>query len=332
MPDIKTYLKIALEKKASDLHLCSGAFPMLRVDGDLQIIEAVLIENKALQESIKSFIPCEDIAHFSSQLDYDFSFSIEGLGRFRVNCFYQHHGLSLVFRIISDKIPSLDELHAPLILKKLAHLEKGLILITGSTGSGKSTTLSAIVNFINHHMKKHIITLESPIEYIYKNETCLINQRELGRHTKTVEAALSSALREDPDILVIGEMRDAESIRLALTAAETGHLVIASLHTNSAQESIDRLINVFPYQEQDFIRTILALSLQAVISQTLLKKKEGGRIAAYEIMMANSAIRNLIRENKIHHIFSSLQMGQAEGMITREQYIKQLILKGFVLE
>ena len=331
MSDIEKYLRIAVEKKASDLILCSGTIPVIRLDGDLLPISDDVLEKDVLNEKLKSIMPFENNQEFLQELDYDFSFSINDLARFRVNCFHQLRGPSAVFRIIPDTVSSLQAIGAPNIFNNLSSLSHGLILITGPTGSGKSTTMAAMIDYINTHSNKHIITIEDPIEFIHTNKNSIINQREIGVHTHDFHRALRSALREDPDIILVGEMRDIESIRLAITAAETGHLVISTLHSNSAQETIDRLVNVFPTDEQNLIRSMLSLSVQAVIAQSLLKKNDGGRVAVYEIMLASAAIRNLIRENKAHQIFSVIQTSQSEGMMTRDQYIKQLISQGIVL-
>ena len=331
MSAIEQWLRIAVEKKASDLLLSAGLAPTIRLDGDLLPISDEILEKEILSESLKALMPFGQNQEFLQTLDYDFSFSITGLARFRANCFHQLRGQSAVFRIIPDEVTSLQTLGAPNIFNQLCSLSQGLILITGPTGSGKSTTMAAMIEYINTHFNKHIITIEDPIEFIHTSKNSMINQREVGEHTHNFPQALRSVLREDPDIILVGEMRDLESIRLAITAAETGHLVISTLHTNSAQETIDRLVNVFPTDEQNSIRSMLSLSLQAVIAQTLQKKSDGGRVAVYEVMLANTAIRNLIRENKSHQIFSVMQTSQAEGMITREHYIKQLVSQGITL-
>lgn len=331
MINIQKWLKFAVEKNASDLHLSSGLVPMIRVDGDLVPISTEILEENFLNEALQSLMSFEQNQILVANCEIDFSFSILGLARFRANFFHQLHGISAVFRVIPEVIVPLEDLNAPDIFKKLCHFSHGLILITGPTGSGKSTTMASMIDYINTHESKHIITIEDPIEYIHVPKKSIINQREVGQHTRGLHSALRAALREDPDVILIGEMRDIESIRLAITAAETGHLVISTLHTNSVQETIDRIVNVFPSDEQNFIRSTLSLSLQAVIAQTLLKKKNGGRIAAYEIMLANMAIRNLIRENKAHQIISVMQTSQSEGMITREHYVKQLISRNIDL-
>lgn len=332
MHNIQQWLAIAVEKHASDLHLSAGLVPMARIDGALQPISEVILENDSLNEELKLLVPFEQRQKLIENFECDFSFSIEALARFRVNIFHQLRGISAVFRVIPHHIATLETLNSPAIFKKICELSHGLVLITGPTGSGKSTTLAAMIDYINTVLNKHIITIEDPIEFIHTSKKSIINQREIGQHTLGFHHALRSTLREDPDIILVGEMRDIESIRLAITAAETGHLVISTLHTNSVQETIDRMVNVFPASEQNFIRSMLSLSLQAVISQTLLKKKEGGRIAAYEIMLANTAVRHLIRENKMHQLTSIMQTGHEEGMITRAQSIKQLLAAGVVLQ
>ncbi len=331
MTSIQKWLKIAIEKKASDLHLSSGLVPIIRVDGDLLPIAEEIIEKEFLHEELKLLMGFEKYQQFIEDFECDFALSINDVARIRVNTFHHYNGLSAVIRIIPAKILSFEDLDSPDVFKKICELTHGLVLIAGPTGSGKSTTMSAMISYINTHFKKHIITIEDPIEAVHKSDQCIINQREIGAHTRDFHQALRSALREDPDVILVGEMRDIESIRLAVTAAETGHLVISTLHTNSTQETIDRMVNVFPAGEQNFIRSMLSLSLQAVVSQTLIKKKDGGRVAAYEIMLANSAIRNLIRENKIHQIYSVIQTGKSEGMMTRAQYIQELVSRGVFL-
>jgi twitching motility protein PilT len=328
--NIDALLKKAIEQKASDLHLSAGLGPMLRIDGDLQAIDGQALSADDLKKALLSIMTPEEQEHYNDDLEYDFSYQIEGMGRFRVNVFHQLRGPGAVFRVIPDEAVTLEAIEAPEIFKKICDKPHGLVLITGPTGSGKSTTMSAMIDYINAKEAKHVITIENPIEFVHKSKKCLINQREVGQNTKSFSMALRSALREDPDIILVGEMRDIESIRLAITAAETGHLVISTLHTNSAPETIDRIINVFPAGEQNLIRGMLSVSLQAVIAQTLLKKKDGGRIASYEIMICNSAIRNLIREGKVAQIVSSIQTGQSEGMVTREQYTELLKTAGLI--
>lgn len=328
--NIDALLKKANEQKASDLHLSAGLPPMLRVDGDLQAIEGKIFTSDDLKKALFSIMTPEEQEHYNDDLECDFSYQLQELARFRVNAFHQLRGPGAVFRVIPDEAVTLEAIEAPEIFKTICDKPHGLVLITGPTGSGKSTTMSAMIDYINAKEAKHVITIENPIEFVHKSKKCLINQREIGQSTKSFSMALRSALREDPDIILVGEMRDTESIRLAMTAAETGHLVISTLHTNSAPEAIDRIINVFPAGEQNLIRGMLSVSLQSVIAQTLLKKKGGGRIASYEIMICNSAIRNLIREGKVSQIVSSIQTGQSEGMVTREQYTELLKAAGLI--
>jgi twitching motility protein PilT len=332
MVTIQQWLIKAVEKQASDVHLCAGLVPMIRVAGDLVPLSEQILEKDFLNAQLQGLMSSQQYQQFIQNFDYDFSFSIAGLARFRANFFHQSRGPGAVFRIIPEKLLSLEDLNLPDVFKKICNFKHGLILITGSTGSGKTTTMAAMIDYINSHQCKHIITIEDPIELMFISKKSVINQREVRTHTLGFHHALHATLREDPDIILVGEMRDIESIRLAITAAETGHLVLSTLHTNSAQETIDRIVHVFPANEQGFMRSMLSLSLQAVISQSLLKKKEGGRVAVYEIMLANTAIRNLIRENKTHQIYSILQTAQAEGMITREQCIKQLMARGITLQ
>lgn len=331
--NIDNLLKLAVEKNASDLHLSAGLVPMLRIDGDLIAIEQEPVMAKTdLQQALESIMTDEQQQAYQTDLEYDFSYAIENLARFRVNVFNQARGPGAVFRTIPAEAWDLDKLQAPDVFKAICHLPHGLVLVTGPTGSGKSTTMAAMIDYINQNFSKHVITIENPIEFLHTSKNCIINQREVGQDTKSFNMALRSALREDPDIILVGEMRDIESIRLAIMAAETGHLVISTLHTNSAPETIDRIINVFPEGEQNLIRGMLSVSLQSVIAQTLLKRNGGGRVAAYEIMICNSAIRNLIRENKIHQIPTAMQTGQAEGMITKERYIKNLVEQNLIQE
>lgn len=331
--NIDNLLRLAIEKNASDLHLSAGLVPMLRVDGELVPIEQEPVMDKnILQQALYGIMTEEQMQEYIAELENDFSYAIESLGRFRVNVFNQMRGPGAVFRTIPEEAWDLDKLQAPDVFKAICHVPHGLVLVTGPTGSGKSTTMAAMIDYINQNFSKHIITIENPVEFMHKSKNCVINQREVGQDTKSFSMALRSALREDPDIILVGEMRDIESIRLAITAAETGHLVISTLHTNSAPETIDRIINVFPAGEQNLIRGMLSVSLQAVIAQSLLKRKGGGRVAAYEIMICNPAIRNLIRENKVPQIVSAIQTGQSEGMITRERYIKTLSEQGLLEE
>lgn len=325
--DLMQLLAEAVRLKASDLHLSSGMSPILRIDGDLTPIEgAALLEDSWLQDQLAKIRPKEG----TQRLEQDFSFPLPGWGRFRVNIFHQLRGISAVFRVISETVPTLEALSVPPILKTLCELPNGLVLVTGPTGSGKSTTLAAMIQHINLTEAVHIITMEDPIEYVYTSEKSLIQQREIHQHTESFQDALRASLREDPEVILVGEMRDLETIRLALTAAETGHLVLATLHTNSCAATINRIIDVFPAGDKELVRSMLSDSLQAVISQTLMQKKGGGRVAVQEIMVCTTAIRNLIREDKISQIMSAMQTGRASGMRTMEDSLKELKAKGLI--
>ena len=323
--DISELLAFAYKKNASDLHLSSGMPPLIRVDGDIKRINVDPLEDRQVHAMIYDIMNDKQQKAFEEFLETDFSFELPNIARFRVNAFNQQRGPSAVFRTIPSMVLDLDTLNAPQIFRDLSMKPRGLVLVTGPTGSGKSTTLAAMLNHVNESLHSHILTIEDPIEFVHTSKNCLVNQRELGPHTLGFAEALRSALREDPDIILVGEMRDLETIRLAMTAAETGHLVFATLHTSSAPKTVDRIIDVFPAGEKDMVRTMLSESLQAVISQTLLKKISGGRIAAWEIMVANSAIRNLIREAKVPQMYSVIQTGQAEGMQTLDQHLLELV-------
>lgn len=322
---IKELLTLNLEKKASDLHLSVGMPPMLRIDGDLQATDYPVLDEAMMLTLFHEVMSDLQIKEFNEQLEIDFSFAIEGLARFRINAFHQARGFGAVFRTIPSRIPSMEDLHLPAIFKEIADANSGLVLVTGPTGSGKSTTLAALINYVNEHDPYHILTVEDPIEFTHTSKKSLINQREVHRDTLGFNEALRSALREDPDIILVGEMRDLETIRLALTAAETGHLVFGTLHTSSAAKTINRIIDVFPGDEKPMVRSMLSESLQAVICQTLLKKPEGGRVAAFEIMRCNPAIRNLIREDKTAQMYSAIQTGANIGMQTLDQHLQQLV-------
>ena len=328
--DIAQLLSFAVKNNASDLHLSAGVPPMIRVDGDIKRVNMPELTHKDVHAMVYDIMNDKQRKDFEEFYETDFSFEIPKLARFRVNAFNHNRGAGAVFRTIPSDIFTLDDLGCPKIFKDISMYPRGIVLVTGPTGSGKSTTLAAMVDFINDNKPDHIITIEDPIEFVHKCKKCLINQREVHRDTLGFSEALRSALREDPDVVLVGEMRDLETIRLALTAAETGHLVFGTLHTSSAAKTIDRIVDVFPAAEKDMVRSMLSESLRAVISQTLLKKIGGGRIAAHEIMIGSAAIRNLIRENKIAQMYSAIQTGQAQGMITLDQNLQELMMKGFI--
>ena len=329
--DITELLAFSVKNKASDLHLSSGLPPMIRVHGDIRRINLPPMEHEDVHSMVYDIMSDSQRKHYEENLECDFSFAVPNLARFRVNAFRQERGAAAAFRTIPSKVLSLEELNAPKTFAELTNRPRGLILVTGPTGSGKSTTLAAMVNHINENEYGHILTIEDPIEFVHDSKKCLINQREVGPHTLSFANALRSALREDPDYILIGEMRDLETIRLALTAAETGHLVFGTVHTSSAAKTIDRIIDVFPAQEKDMVRSMLSESLVSVISQTLLKTKDGqGRVAAHEVMIGNPAIRNLIRENKVAQMYSTIQTNQAIGMQTLDQCLVDLVRRNVV--
>ena len=329
--DISELLAFSVKNTASDLHLSSGLPPMLRVHGDIRRINLPAMEHKDVHSLVYDIMSDAQRKTFEENLEVDFSFEIPNLARFRVNAFNQERGAAAVFRTIPSRVLSLEELATPKIFAELALKPRGLVLVTGPTGSGKSTTLAAMVNHANENIMGHILTVEDPIEFVHESKKCLINQRELGEQTLSFSNALRSALREDPDVILIGEMRDLETIRLALTAAETGHLVFGTLHTSSAAKTIDRIVDVFPAAEKDMTRSMLSESLVAVISQSLIKRKDGsGRIAAHEIMIGNSAIRNLIRENKIAQMYSVIQTSLGQGMQTLDQNLQELVKRNLI--
>jgi twitching motility protein PilT len=330
--EITELLAFTMQSKASDLHLSSGNPPLLRISGDLRPLKVEALNGDQIKAMIYSIMTEEQRSAYESEKDLDFAIAFGESARFRVNAFNINRGPAAVFRTIPTVIPSLEDLNAPAIFKQFTEFEKGLVLVTGPTGSGKSTTLAAMINHINRHHPKHILTIEDPVEFVHKSDKSLINHREVGRHTKSFARALKSALREDPDVILVGEMRDHETISLALTAAETGHLVMGTLHTSSAAKTIDRIIDVFPAGDKDMVRAMIGGSLQAVISQALLKKIGGGRVAAHDLLVGTPAVRNLIRENKIPQIGSMMQMGQRYGMQTMEDSIKDLVAKGVVGE
>jgi twitching motility protein PilT len=325
-----TLLGEAAAKGASDLHLSTGEPPALRLHGDLTRMEQPPLDAAAALTLIESIMNEEQKAHFKEELECDFATQLPDVGRYRVNAFVHNRGPGAVLRSIPTKIPTLADLGLAPIFKELCTRERGLVLVTGPTGSGKSTTLAAMVREINETWDAHILTVEDPIEFVHEPIKCIVNQREVGPHTKSFSNALRSALREDPDVILVGEMRDLETIRLALTAAETGHLVFGTLHTSSAAKTIDRIVDVFPAAEKEMVRSMLSESLRAVISQTLLKRTGGGRIAAHEIMIGTPAIRNLIREGKIAQMYSAIQTGQSSGMQTLDQNLQELMMKGLI--
>jgi twitching motility protein PilT len=328
--DITELLAFGVKNGASDLHLSAGMPPMIRVDGDVRRINVPPMDHSTVHGLIYDIMNDKQRKDYEEYLETDFSFEIKGLARFRVNAFNHNRGAGAVLRTIPSKILTLEELNCPEIFKEISDTPRGLALVTGPTGSGKSTTLAGMINYINENHHGHILTLEDPIEFVHESKKSLINQREIHRDTLGFNEALRSALREDPDVILVGEMRDLETIRLALEAAETGHMVFGTLHTSSAAKTIDRIVDVFPAAEKDMVRSMLSESLRAVISQTLLKKIGGGRVAAHEIMVGIPAIRNLIRENKIAQMYSAIQTGQQYGMQTLDQNLKILLEKGVV--
>lgn len=328
--DITELLAFSAKQGASDLHLSAGLPPMIRVDGDIRRINLPPMEHKEVHGLIYEIMNDKQRKDFEEFLETDFSFEVPGVARFRVNAFNHNRGAGGVFRTIPSKVLSMDDLGMGQVFKDISMTPRGICLVTGPTGSGKSTTLAAMVDYINDNKYEHILTIEDPIEFVHESKKCLVNQREVHRDTHGFNEALRSALREDPDIILVGELRDLETIRLALTAAETGHLVFGTLHTTSAAKTIDRIVDVFPSAEKDMVRSMLSESLQAVISQTLMKKTGGGRIAAHEIMLGTPAIRNLIREDKVAQMYSSIQTGGAVGMTTLDQTLAKLLQKGLI--
>jgi len=328
--DITELLAFSVQHDASDLHLSTGSPPLIRVDGDVRKLNIPAFDAKDVNALVYDIMNDRQRKEYEENLEVDFSFEVPNLARFRVNAFNQNRGPAAVFRTIPSKILSLDDLGCPDIFRDISDTPRGLVLVTGPTGSGKSTTLAAMVDYINNSKNDHILTIEDPIEFVHENKLCLINQREVHRDTLSFEAALRSALREDPDVILVGEMRDLETIRLAMTAAETGHLVFGTLHTTSAPKTIDRIIDVFPAAEKSMVRSMLSESLRAVISQTLIKKVGGGRVAAHEIMIGTPAIRNLIREDKIAQMYSAIQTGMSNGMQTMDQCLQNLVNRGVI--
>lgn len=328
--DITELLAFSAKQGASDLHLSAGLPPMIRVDGDVRRINLPAMDHQQVQALVFSIMNDAQRVEFEKHLEIDFSFEVPGVARFRVNAFNQNRGAGAVFRTIPAKVQSMDELGMGEVFRKMTDAPRGLVLVTGPTGSGKSTTLAAMIDYLNTHRHHHILTIEDPIEFVHESRKCLINQREVHRDTRSFATALRSALREDPDVILVGEMRDLETIRLALTAAETGHLVFGTLHTTSAAKTIDRVVDVFPGDEKSMVRSMLSESLLAVVSQVLVKRVGGGRIAAHEIMLGTSAIRSLIREDKVAQMYSAIQSGGALGMQTLDMSLKGLVARGLV--
>ncbi len=323
-------LGFSVKQGASDLHITAGMPPLIRVDGDMRKISVPPMDHKEVHALIYEIMTDKQRKDYEQFMETDFSFEVPGLARFRVNAFNQNRGAAAVFRTIPSKVLSMEQLGMGAVFKQVSDLARGLVVVTGPTGSGKSTTLAAMMDYVNSTRYEHILTIEDPIEFVHESKKCLVNQREVHRDTLGFQEALRSALREDPDIILVGELRDLETIRLALTAAETGHLVFGTLHTTSAAKTIDRIIDVFPAAEKSMVRSMLSESLQAVISQALLKKTGGGRIAAHEIMIGTPAIRNLIREDKVAQMYSAIQTGSAVGMKTLDQTLKELVQKGLI--
>ena len=328
--DISQLLAFSVKNGASDLHLSAGVPPMIRVDGDVRRINVPAMEHNQVHEMVYDIMNDKQRKDYEEFLETDFSFEIPGLARFRVNAFIQNRGAGAVFRTIPSKILTLEDLDCPNIFSEIASYPRGLVLVTGPTGSGKSTTLAAMMDHKNNNEYSHILTIEDPIEFVHESKKSLVNQREVHRDTLGFNEALRSALREDPDTILVGELRDLETIRLALTAAETGHLVLGTLHTSSASKTIDRIIDVFPGAEKDMVRSMLAASLRAVISQTLCRKIGGGRVAAHEILIGTPAIRNLINEDKVAQMYSAIQTGNGVGMQTLDQNLQEILGKGLI--
>ncbi|MAC46951.1 MAG: twitching motility protein PilT [Oceanospirillum sp.] len=328
--DITELLAFSAKQAASDLHLSAGMAPFIRVDGNVRRINVPPLSHKDVHTMIYDIMNDKQRRDYEEFLELDFAFEVSGVTRFRVNAFNQNRGAAAVFRTIPSEVLTMDKLGLGETFQKLAMIPRGLVLVTGATGSGKSTTLAAMLDYVNERKYQHILTIEDPIEFIHKSKRCLVTQREVHRDTHSFSHALRSALREDPDVILVGEMRDLETIRLALTAAETGHAVFGTLHTSSAPKTINRIVDVFPAEEKGMVRSMLSESLKGVVSQTLLKKEGGGRIAAHEIMMATPAIRNLIREDKIAQMSSVIQTGAAHGMQTMDQCLRIMLKKGHI--
>lgn len=323
--DITQLLAFAMQNKASDLHLSSGSQPIIRVHGDLKRVKGDPLTSDLIRTMLYSIMTEDQRAVYERDFEMDFAISFGERARFRVNAFMTRQGCAAVFRSIPSIVPTLDELELPNVMRRFAELEKGIVLVTGPTGSGKSTTLAALINHINQNMSKHILTIEDPVEFYHTSKKSLVNHRELGTDTHSFAKALKSALREDPDVILVGEMRDHETISLALTAAETGHLVFGTLHSSSAPKTIDRIIDVFPMSDKEMVRAMLSGSLQGIVAQTLLQRAEGGRVGAYEILVGTNAVRNLIRENQVPQLYSMMQTGSRYGMITMEDAVLDLL-------
>ena len=330
--DITELLAFSVKNNASDLHLSAGLPPIIRVDGEMRRLNVDPLDHKQVHALIYEIMNDKQRKEYEENLETDFSFEVKDLSRFRVNAFVQNRGAAAVLRTIPSKVLTLDDLGAPPIFKEIINQPTGIVLVTGATGSGKSTTLAAMIDHINTHKREHILTIEDPIEFVHDNKLSVLNQREVHRDTHSFSNALRSALREDPDVILVGELRDLETIRLAISAAETGHLVFGTLHTNSAPKTIDRIIDVFPAEEKAMVRSMLSESLRAVITQTLMKKVGGGRVAAHEIMVGIPAIRNLIREDKVPQMYSVIQTGQSHGMQTMDQCLQRLVATGVITQ
>lgn len=328
--DITQYLAFTMQNDASDLHLSTGNPPIIRMHGQMKRLKEDALANDDIITMLYSVMTEQQRAIYERDLEIDFAIALGEKARFRVNAFRTRLGASAVFRTIPTEIPTMEQLELPPVMKRFAELEKGIVLVTGPTGSGKSTTLAAMINHINLHHSKHILTIEDPVEFFHTSKKSLINHRELGQDTHSFSAALKSALREDPDVILVGEMRDHETISLALTAAETGHLVFGTLHSNSASKTIDRVIDVFPTGDKEMVRAMLSSSIQGVVAQTLLRRQEGGRVGAYEILVGTNAVRNLIRENQIPQMYSMMQTGSRYGMITMDDAVKNLLEGGII--
>ena len=328
--NLQAVLTAAVEQGASDLHVTAGLPPMIRMDGDLRPLDGPPLEGGEVLAAVKALMSETQRRAFVAGIEADFALEVPGISRFRVNAYHHHRGPAAAFRTVSAQAPSLEDLGFGEVFQRLCRTPRGLVLVTGATGSGKSTTLAAMIDFINRERRSHILTIEDPIEFIHQSRNCLVHQREAHRHTQSFADALRAALREDPDVIMVGEMRDQETISLALTAAETGHLVFGTLHTPSAAQTINRVVDVFPAGEKALVRSMLAESLQAVIAQTLIKRQGGGRIAAHEIMVGTSAVRHLVREDKIAQLYSAIQSGRANGMQTLDQHLRQLVDAGLI--